>query len=67
MFVIIKNHKYTYIRHVATSHIPPKCSEEKEPVEDQLCITRSAVMPRFRFRLVVISTSDNYVILNSAM
>ena len=28
---------------------------------------RSAVAPRFRFRFVVISTSDNYVILNSAM
>ena len=39
MLVIIKIHNFIYINHVVSSHIPPKCCEEKEPKDEQLCIT----------------------------
>ena len=39
MLVIIKIYNCIYISHIVTSHIPPKCCKEKEPKDEQLCIT----------------------------
>ena len=38
MFVLIKGYNHTYTSHVIF-YIPPKCCEEKEPEDEQLCIT----------------------------
>ena len=37
MLVLIKSYNCTYISHII-SYILPKCCEEKEPKDEQLCI-----------------------------
>ena len=39
MLVIIKSYNCIYASHIISSHILPKCCEEKEPEDEQLCIT----------------------------
>ena len=39
MLVIIKICNCTYTSHVVSYYIPPKCCEEKESEDEQLCIT----------------------------
>ena len=38
MLVSIKNCYCDHTSHIISFHIPPKCCEEKEPEEEQLCI-----------------------------
>ena len=38
MLVIIKICNYTHTSHIFSCYIPPKCCEEKEPADEQLCI-----------------------------
>ena len=42
MLVIIKNYNCTYTSHVI-SYILPKCCKEKEPEDEQLCITEHTI------------------------
>ena len=39
MLVIIKICNYTYTSHIVSCYILPKCCKEKEPKDEQLCIT----------------------------
>ena len=39
MLVSIKIYNCNHISHVISLNIPPKCCEENEPKDEQLCIT----------------------------
>ena len=39
MLVLIMIYKFTHIGHIISSYILPKSCKEKEPKDEQLCIT----------------------------
>ena len=43
MLVSIKSCNYNHISHVISSYILPKCCEEKEPKDKQLCIAVNTI------------------------
>ena len=39
MLVSIKICNHSHTSHIISFYIPPKCCEEKEPKDEQLCVT----------------------------